>query len=215
MVKLDGLKIMTTEVREMLQTNQNTSTEHLQVTQENILPSLANIQSGMQRLLESRITSEMAKALKNSPGEEAQGESIQYQQSNIAQADQEESNQSTPTQQQPNPLGESIGMQGDSVAQLQTPSVSSSTLSVFTTLYAPETCDPFCGCQCHKLSVARFPPWMGKILGCLFVGYSGIPYIQRRRCNEKMCKQEAEILIKVTYYFPTWFLARMVTIIDR
>ncbi|PVH85376.1 ankyrin [Cadophora sp. DSE1049] len=200
LVKLNGLAITTTEILEVLIQNQNTSSEQLQVTQENLLPTLANIEGGMQRLLEFHIS----KAATPSAEEETQPEDIQDQVLG-EDTDLAESNETstTPTQEEPNPWKEK-GSNSNNAPRQTAPSTTStsSTISIRTTLYASSNCDPFCGCQCHTLSVARFPSWMEALIGSLSVGYSGIP-------------QEGEVLVKATYFFPTWFLSRMITVIDR
>lgn len=82
-------------------------------------------------------------------------------------------------------------------------------LRVEATLYRQSSCSSRCLCHCHKTYFAKTPTLTQDIIGSLFIGYSNTP-INRKPCNEKLCKQQRSSLLKVNYYFPSWLLHRMV-----
>ena len=93
-------------------------------------------------------------------------------------------------------------------------------LQASTELYTSSKCNvPLCLCRCH--SVRRLHPlqWASGFIGSLFIGYSGIslPFASKATCNEKACRRNEKCLIKVTWYFPSWFpmASRMISIIDK
>ena len=72
-------------------------------------------------------------------------------------------------------------------------------------------CTSWCSCVCHRETKLQTPRILEKFIGSLFVGYSGLP-ILRAPCNERnSCRLQAQPLAHVTYFFPQWFLSRMVT----
>jgi hypothetical protein len=87
---------------------------------------------------------------------------------------------------------------------------SSSTVQFQTTVTHESRCPPACTCQCHKVATFRYPAWTRHLIGSLFVGYSGIPLINTRKCNEKSCRGGKRFLVKLSYFFPSWLVARMV-----
>ena len=73
-----------------------------------------------------------------------------------------------------------------------------------------------CGCRCHKVFRYQNNPWVAMMVGTLFVGYSGIPFVDRPACNEKKGIKETGGLLKLTYYFPSWVpLQRMLSFVDK
>jgi hypothetical protein len=72
-------------------------------------------------------------------------------------------------------------------------------------------CKSWCSCCCHGQQSVKFPRAVRNILGSLFVGYSGIP-ILTRACNEKSCQKRSSPSLNVSYYFPTWFLSRVLNV---
>lgn len=72
------------------------------------------------------------------------------------------------------------------------------------------SCTPWCSCRCHRESTFRTPRFLEQSVDSLFIGYSGLP-VSRPSCNERTCHLRAQPLTYVTYFFPKWFLSRMVT----
>lgn len=70
------------------------------------------------------------------------------------------------------------------------------------------SCKSWCSCCCHAQQSVRFPRVLKTMIGSLFIGYSGIP-ILTAPCNEKMCLKRSSPSMHVSYYFPTWFLSRV------
>lgn len=93
---------------------------------------------------------------------------------------------------------------------VQTPSLSSMPVCVETAVMQPGHCPVACSCRCHKMSIFRYPSWAQGLVGSLFVGYSGIPLLSQAKCSEQSCQRDKRCLVKVSYFFPTWLLSRMV-----
>ena len=74
-----------------------------------------------------------------------------------------------------------------------------------------DSCRRFCNCVCHKKSHVRTPKMLNNFLGNLFVGYTGLPLISPR-CNESLCYRRSKSSMRINYYFPSWFLMRVVSI---
>ena len=84
-----------------------------------------------------------------------------------------------------------------------------STLRIRASTYRRSPCEGWCSCICHKPYYLQTPESMDFLLGSLFVGYSGFP-IRRRECNERRCRKQSIPTLRVSYYFPRWFLNRVV-----
>lgn len=80
-----------------------------------------------------------------------------------------------------------------------------------------KSCTSLCQCNCHQFSVVSTPTWLKGLIGLLFVGYAGIPIPSQksRPCSENLCSRNKSPLLKVNYYFPSWFLSRMIALRDR
>ncbi|KAI9696576.1 MAG: hypothetical protein M1836_005595 [Candelina mexicana] len=81
-------------------------------------------------------------------------------------------------------------------------------LRVQTTMFEQNSCGPECSCICHVRNKLRFGNRLGGFLGNLFIGYSG-SLANSQPCNERTCRQRSKRSTQFTYYFPSWFLARM------
>jgi hypothetical protein len=46
----------------------------------------------------------------------------------------------------------------------------------------------------------------------MFLGYAGSPVLKFRSCDDQSCQQNSSKRIKIAYYFPKWFLDRMVAL---
>ena len=66
-----------------------------------------------------------------------------------------------------------------------------------------------CKCSCHHHSrpTKRTPKVLDRFIGILFVGYFGIPYVNKI-CDHANCAQRSGSDIRFVYIFPTWLLAR-------
>ena len=70
-------------------------------------------------------------------------------------------------------------------------------------------CIAGCSCNCHTPRHFRSPPLLDAILGPLFAGYSGYPLRNFQRCSVKECLGQTDFKFHIKYYFPSWFLGRM------
>ena len=69
-------------------------------------------------------------------------------------------------------------------------------------------CVSNCKCSCHTSGSYRSPRALDHFLGALFLGYSGCPV---QKCTEQTCKARSDYRAHVKYYFPSWFLERMLS----
>ena len=73
-------------------------------------------------------------------------------------------------------------------------------------------CAANCRCDCHRTSLLRSPPFLDRVLGKLFIGYSGCPAGLVSACNEVSCHSGLASSAQVTYIFPSWFSNRLVSL---
>ena len=71
-------------------------------------------------------------------------------------------------------------------------------------------CSSECKCSCHTQQNMQAYSSLGNILGRLFLAYSGSS-ILRRPCNLSTCCQQNAMSIRLTYFFPRWFLNNVVS----
>lgn len=71
-------------------------------------------------------------------------------------------------------------------------------------------CEAWCPCVCHKQHRLQTPSLLNFIFGSLFIGYSGVPAL-RSACNVNVCKGVSDGYMQLNYFFPPWFLARVVS----
>jgi hypothetical protein len=88
------------------------------------------------------------------------------------------------------------------------PGTSSTIEAVKVTVSVPNTCSSWCPCSCHakqKLEIAG-RSMVDKVVGKMFLGYSGLPYISKR-CDFGDCAHGQKTKFNVEYWFPWWFMA--------
>lgn len=71
-------------------------------------------------------------------------------------------------------------------------------------------CSSDCKCSCHTQQNVQAYSSLGNILGRLFLAYSGSS-ILRKPCNLSTCSQQNAKSIRLTYFFPRWFLNHVVS----
>ncbi|KAI2465604.1 ankyrin [Annulohypoxylon bovei var. microspora] len=74
-----------------------------------------------------------------------------------------------------------------------------------------EKCEDFCPCNCHLRKTGATPSWLRGVIGSVFYSYTGSPIFGRRPCNYLPCKRAGKREHQYTYHFPTWMLARSVS----
>ena len=73
-------------------------------------------------------------------------------------------------------------------------------------------CSPVCKCKCHNVHNYKSPQMLHEAFGTLFVGYSGYPAASFHRCTEPNCLSSSTFRSYVHYLFPSWFLAKALTL---
>ena len=71
-------------------------------------------------------------------------------------------------------------------------------------------CSSDCKCSCHTQQNVQAYSSLGNILGRLFLAYSGSS-ILRKPCSLSTCSQQNAKSIRLTYFFPRWFLNHVVS----
>lgn len=69
-----------------------------------------------------------------------------------------------------------------------------------------------CPCQCHRISTLSTPLWAEPLLGALILRYSGPFLFGASSCHVPMCRAQGRRSISIGYTFPTWLLARAVSL---
>ena len=100
------------------------------------------------------------------------------------------------------------GVRGQGSAQIN----SVSAVRIRTSHYWGTPCRPGCSCVCHKRRQFQTPRMLEQVVGSLFFGYSGLP-INTPPCSERSCHQRAIPSTQISYYFPSWFLKRMISLV--
>ena len=75
-------------------------------------------------------------------------------------------------------------------------------------------CEVWCDCDCHTHARAQTPDMLRSIFGTMFVGYAGLPALTPA-CTNIKCHRVSQGFLQVNYYFPQWFLARIVSVAMR
>ncbi|EPS35396.1 hypothetical protein H072_11240 [Dactylellina haptotyla CBS 200.50] len=70
-------------------------------------------------------------------------------------------------------------------------------------------CSQYCICTCHHRSSIATPGVLRHIIGFLFIGYVGSPVFKTKKCSQKSCKGQGRSSVHVTYYFPSWWMNRV------
>lgn len=78
--------------------------------------------------------------------------------------------------------------------------------------FQKKSCSRLCSCACHYRSRYRSPLLANQILGSLFIGFSSLPFIAPR-CTERSCTRRSPFSATFTYQFPSWLIARVVSLI--
>ena len=85
-------------------------------------------------------------------------------------------------------------------------------IGVPASIHRPRSCTSSCPCSCHGGVNYKSPTWLSAVTGQMSLTLSGIPQWTYKSCNAGMCSYQGRSLLKVTYYFPTWCLKRMISL---
>ena len=72
-------------------------------------------------------------------------------------------------------------------------------------------CLPTCTCHCHDVRSWKSPRWLQPLLGLLFTGYAGMPFMSPS-CNDTLCQHRSEPTATIKYYFPPWFASQVLQV---
>ena len=77
----------------------------------------------------------------------------------------------------------------------------------------PLRCMPICECACHVVHEVQTPQSFHKLLGVIFIGYTGSPVFMQpsRSCTDARCISSLNLQAHFHYVFPIWFLERLIT----
>ena len=87
-----------------------------------------------------------------------------------------------------------------------------STLKLEFSRFQKRGCAPECECSCHQRRRYRSPSFLQSVLGQLFVGFSTLPLLSST-CSDSRCTQRSPFSATLTYYLPTVFLKKMISLI--
>jgi hypothetical protein len=63
------------------------------------------------------------------------------------------------------------------------------------------TCRTGCACACHSQQRTASPRLLNRVLGQLFVGYTGLPYLSPK-CDNQVCAKSRAAKVSIEYWFP-------------
>ena len=95
-----------------------------------------------------------------------------------------------------------------SCSQSTTPSTEAWTAINIDTAYISEplySCRPSCICSCHTVHQLRSPSSLTRLIGALFIDYSGTPRTFNR-CSVRNCKARSTLTVQIIYAFPAWIV---------
>ena len=78
--------------------------------------------------------------------------------------------------------------------------------------FQKRSCSGLCSCTCHQRSRYRTPSVAQRVLGMLFIGYNSLPF-WGAKCSEPSCIERSPFSATLTYYFPFWSVAKMISVV--
>ena len=81
-------------------------------------------------------------------------------------------------------------------------------ITAYASDYQTYPCSRQCRCACHRIKGFRSPNVIHRVLGDLFLGYSGCPIRVLQRCTETKCLSQSVFRAHAYYAFPSWFLCK-------
>lgn len=103
----------------------------------------------------------------------------------------------------------------DSITAVSSTTVSTESISKLKlefSRFRKRGCIPECECTCHRRRKYRSPSFALKVLGEVFVGFSNLPLLSTS-CSDKRCIQKSPFSATLTYYLPTLFLRKMLSLV--
>ena len=100
---------------------------------------------------------------------------------------------------------------GDPIASVEAEDIENSQVRVKASILSTNECNRICPCQCHRIQRFASPVILAPIIGHLFVGYTGLPLLNRKSCNRISCQRaKGQVHIRIAYFFPLWFFLRLI-----
>ena len=69
-----------------------------------------------------------------------------------------------------------------------------------------------CSCNCHATMTVKTPQWLGSAVGTLSIRYNRTSSQPCKACNRRSCENVNDNVLKTQFYFPSWFLHRMMSL---
>lgn len=91
--------------------------------------------------------------------------------------------------------------------EAEQPPSKTESLRVVINQHAP--CQNWCPCDCHAKQRRKktVPGIMESLLGTMFVGYSGMP-ILNKPCDFRGCRHQQQTSASIEYWFPWWLVSK-------
>ena len=74
-----------------------------------------------------------------------------------------------------------------------------------------QACTSTCICRCHQARRWKSPQWLKSLLGLLFTGYIGLPFLNPS-CDTRSCQYQSVSMVTLQYYFPPWFASQVLQV---
>lgn len=84
-------------------------------------------------------------------------------------------------------------------------------IDVRTSIKGIDQCNGSCTCCCHPKRRIRFTETLSSLTGSMCLSYGGGQI--SRSCDQSSCKRNLHTTFKLTYYFPRWFLIKVVSVL--
>lgn len=79
------------------------------------------------------------------------------------------------------------------------------------TITNSNACWSDCACSCHRRQNFKTPTILSNIAGNLMLGYNG-SMVLKQRCTVASCRKCSDKSPQISYYFPSWFVQRAITL---
>ena len=80
-----------------------------------------------------------------------------------------------------------------------------------TSIKGLDQCNGSCTCCCHPKRRIQFTETLSSFIGSMCLSYVGGQI--SRSCDQSSCKRKLHTTFKLTYYFPRWFLIKVVSVL--
>lgn len=84
-------------------------------------------------------------------------------------------------------------------------------IDVRTSIKGLDQCNGSCTCCCHPKRRIQFTETLSSLTGSMCLSYVGGQ--TSRSCDQSFCKRKLHTTFKLTYYFPRWFLIKVVSVL--